>query len=158
MSRADAKHSVHLLHDYPAKAHAWSVTAEDKSVLLGAAVSYQIVCFCWGGACQDKFNSNCDCALCRNIQRMTTGTRFRRWFALLRPLLISAVPAGGARCRGWCLVRCSYSAMSWHARFECSAVRFWRYWYKSGHLEASISPKGGSIRILPNRLSRLRFF
>ena len=34
MSRADAKHNVHLLHDYPVKAHAWSVTAEDKSVLL----------------------------------------------------------------------------------------------------------------------------
>ena len=39
VSRADAKHIVHLLHDYPAKAHAWSVTAEDKSVLLGAVAS-----------------------------------------------------------------------------------------------------------------------
>ena len=75
---------------------------------------------------QHKLISNCHCALSINIQRATTGTRFRRWFALPRPLLISAVPAGGARCRGWCLVRCSYSAMSLLARFECSAVRFWR--------------------------------
>ena len=40
--------SVHLLHDYPVKAHAWSVTAEDKSVLLwgrGAVVScHSVVC------------------------------------------------------------------------------------------------------------------
>ena len=38
MSRADAKHIVHLLHDYPAKAHARLVTSEDKSVLLEAVV------------------------------------------------------------------------------------------------------------------------
>ena len=47
VSRADAKHCVHLLHDYPVKAHAWSVTAEDKSVLLwgGDVVScHGVVC------------------------------------------------------------------------------------------------------------------
>ena len=59
---------MHLLHDYPAKAHAWSVTAEDKSVLLGSCKLSK--CFF-----QLATNSIGIASWFMNIEQVATGTR-----------------------------------------------------------------------------------